>query len=130
MLRPSTIPGTRLADAHLPGKLSFSACSTTVFSSSLFCTMNWARSPTVLLLGVTCRRGRPLLLSSPKVAYSNPKEQEPFCWWSPAEQGIVAVCTCCWLLLAAQRTRGLAHNGHLHKDIRNRATAKPYKQPL
>ena len=39
--------------AHLPGKESCSARSTSVCSVSLFCTMNCARSPTTLLLGVT-----------------------------------------------------------------------------
>mmetsp|Transcript_1370 Transcript_1370/g.4649 ORF Transcript_1370/g.4649 Transcript_1370/m.4649 type:complete len:288 (+) Transcript_1370:889-1752(+) len=37
----------------LLGNESVSALSTTSFSSSLFCTMNCARSPTTLLLGVT-----------------------------------------------------------------------------
>lgn len=41
--------------AHLFGKFCCSAVSTTVCSSKSFWTMNWARSPTTLLLGVTCR---------------------------------------------------------------------------
>ena len=35
------------------GKERVAACSFTSSEVSLFCTMNWARSPTILLLGVT-----------------------------------------------------------------------------
>ena len=35
------------------GKERAAACSLTSAAESLFCTMNWARSPTILLLGVT-----------------------------------------------------------------------------
>lgn len=38
----------------LVGRDSVSACSTRLCSSRLFCTINCARSPTTLLLGVTC----------------------------------------------------------------------------
>ena len=40
--------------ANLPGRDSRSACSTRLCSSRPFWTMNCARSPTTLLLGVTC----------------------------------------------------------------------------
>ena len=35
------------------GKERVAACSFTSSEGNLFCTMNWARSPTILLLGVT-----------------------------------------------------------------------------
>ena len=35
------------------GKERVAACSFTSSEVNLFCTMNWARSPTILLLGVT-----------------------------------------------------------------------------
>lgn len=40
----------------LVGRDSVSACSTRLCSSRLFCTINCARSPTTLLLGVTCSK--------------------------------------------------------------------------
>ena len=39
---------------HLDGRDSASACATRLCSSRLLETMNWARSPTTLELGVTC----------------------------------------------------------------------------
>lgn len=39
---------------YLSGKLRLPACSFTLSSVRLFCTMNCARSPATLLLGVTC----------------------------------------------------------------------------
>lgn len=44
--------------AHLEGSDSDSACSTRECSSRLLDTMNWARSPTTLEEGVTCRKTR------------------------------------------------------------------------
>ena len=43
-------------NSDLPGRLRLPAFSTSFLSSKSFCTMNCARSPTTLLLGVTCRK--------------------------------------------------------------------------
>lgn len=54
---------------YLSGRLRLLALSTSLVSSRSFCTMNWAKSPTTLLLGVTCMHPcasrRPSLSSLP-----------------------------------------------------------------